>query len=115
MGKRFNKLIFLLEPLGVPGVTPEEVALLSYGDSDGGLWTAFHREEEYKKRTASSAEDNRLIDITHHEIDAAIKGSHLAATDRLTFRSLRAGTRVVRSIFMVHCESHAFRMQTATT
>ena len=94
-GKRFNKLIFLLEPLGVPNATPEEVALLSYGDTDGGLWTAFHREEEYKKGTASSAEDNRLIDITHHEIDAAIKGTRLAATDKITFRNLRVGTRVV--------------------
>jgi hypothetical protein len=94
-GKRFNKLVFLLEPLGVSGATPEEVALLSYGDTDGGIWAAFHREEEYKKGTASSSEDNRLIDITRHEIDAAIKGAHLAATDRLTFRNLHAGTRVV--------------------
>jgi carboxypeptidase family protein/peptidase M1-like protein len=94
-GKRFNKLVFLLEPLGVPNATPEEVGLFSYGDTDGGLWTAFHREEEYKKGTASSSEDNRLIDITHHEIDAAIKGTHLAATDRITFRNLRKGTRVV--------------------
>src|SRR5678816_30974 len=37
-GKRFNKLIFLLEPLGVPNATPEEVALLSYGETDGGIW-----------------------------------------------------------------------------
>jgi hypothetical protein len=94
-GKHFNKLIYLLEPLGVPNATPEEVALLSYGETDGGLWTAFHREEEYKKGTASSSEDNRLIDITHHEIDAAIKGTHLAVTDRITFKNLRAGTRVV--------------------
>jgi len=94
-GKRFNKLVFLLEPLGVPNATPEEVALLSYGETDGGLWTAFHREDEYKKGTACSCEDNRLIDITRHEIDAAIKGTRLAATDRLTFRNLRAGTRVV--------------------
>jgi hypothetical protein len=94
-GKRFNKLIYIIEPLGVPSATPEEVALLSYGETDGGIWVAFHREEEWAKGTASSAEDNRLIDITHHEIDAAIKGTHLAATDRLTFKNLRAGTRVV--------------------
>jgi len=94
-GKRFNKLIYIFEPLGVPNATPEEVALLSYGETDGGIWVAFHREEEWAKGTASSAEDNRLIDITHHEIDAAIKGAHLAATDRLTFKNLRAGTRVV--------------------
>jgi len=94
-GKRFNKLVFLLEPLGAPGATPEEVALFSYGETDGGLWTAFHREQEYKQGTASSSEDRRIIDITHHEIDAAIKGSHLAATDRITFKNLLPGTRVV--------------------
>lgn len=94
-GKRFNKLVFMIEPLGVPRATPEEVALLSYGDSDGGLWTAFHRVDEYRKGTASSSEDHRIIDITRHEIDAAIKGSHLAAIDRITFINLVPGTRVV--------------------
>ena len=94
-GKRFNKLIFLIDPLGVPNATPEEVGLLSYGETDGGIWLAFHREEEFKKGTASSSEDNRLIDITKHEIDAAIKGTTIAATDRLSFRNLRSGTRVV--------------------
>lgn len=94
-GKRFNKLIYIIDPFGVPGATPEEVALMSYGETDGGIWLAFHHEDEFKKGTASSAEDNRLIDITRHEIDAAIKGTNLAATDRLTFRNLKAGTRVV--------------------
>lgn len=94
-GKRFNKLVFVLEPLGVPGAMPEEVALFSYGETDVGLWTTFHREEEFKKGTASSSEDNRLIDITRHEIDATIKGSNLAATDRISFRNLVTGTRVV--------------------
>ena len=94
-GKRYNKLVFQLEPLGVPGARPEEVALLSYGETDGGLWAAFHREEEYKKGTASSSEDRRLIDLTRHQIDGAIKGSHLAATDKITFKNLVAGTRVV--------------------
>ena len=46
-GKRFNKLVYIFEPLGVPSATPEEVALLSYGDTDGGIWVAFHREEEW--------------------------------------------------------------------
>ena len=94
-GKRFNKLVYLVEPFGASFVQPEEVALSSYGETDGGLWTAFHREDEYKQKTASSAEDRRIIDITHHEIDAAIKGTHLAATDRITFKNLLTGTRVV--------------------
>jgi hypothetical protein len=46
-GKRFNKLVFVLDPFGVSGANPEEVALFSYGETDGGMWTAFHREEEY--------------------------------------------------------------------
>ncbi|HEV8204384.1 MAG TPA: carboxypeptidase regulatory-like domain-containing protein [Pyrinomonadaceae bacterium] len=94
-GKRFSKLIYTIDPLGAPFATPEEVSLMSYGDSDGGIWLAFHREDELKKGTASSAEDNRLIDINRHEINATIKGTHLAATDRVTFRNLRGGTRVV--------------------
>jgi hypothetical protein len=94
-GKRFNKLVFFVEPFGVPGANPEEVALLSYGETDGGLWTAFHREDEYKQGTVSSSEDRRIIDITHHQIDAAIKGSHLTASDRITFKNLLPGTRVI--------------------
>jgi Carboxypeptidase regulatory-like domain/Peptidase family M1 domain len=94
-GKRFNKLVFLLDPLGVPGAFPEEVALFSYGESDGGLWTAFHLADEYKRGTAASSEDHRVIDITHHEIDGAIKGAHITATDKITFKNLLAGSRVI--------------------
>jgi hypothetical protein len=94
-GKRFSKLVFLIDPFGLPRAYPEEVGLLSYGESDGGVWTAFHRESEYKNRTASSSEERRLIDIIRHEIDGAIKGAHLTASDRITFKSLAAGTRVV--------------------
>src|SRR5436189_5796731 len=46
-GKRFNKLIFQYDPLGIPDVSPEEIMLSSYGDTDFGVWTAFHRVEEY--------------------------------------------------------------------
>ena len=94
-GSKHGKLIFLLDPLGLPPVSPEEVALLSYGDSDGGIWTAFHLADEYSKGTASSSEDHRLIDITHHEIVGTIKGTRITATDVITFRSLASGTRVI--------------------
>lgn len=94
-GGKHSKLIFLLDPLGLAPVSPEEVALLSYGETDGGFWTAFHLADEYTKGTASSAEDHRLIDITHHEIAGTIKGTHITASDVVTFRSLAAGTRVI--------------------
>jgi hypothetical protein len=98
-GRRFNKLVYLFNPLGIPDVSPEEVLLLSYGEEDGGLWTAFHRPEEYQKKTASSSEDHRLIDITHHEIDGTIKGAHLSATDRFTFRTLTPGRVILLDLY----------------
>jgi hypothetical protein len=94
-GKSHNKLVFVFDPLGIPEVYPEEIALLSYGDSDGGIWTAFHFADEYGRKAATSSEDHRVVDITHHEIDTVIKGAHLAATDIITARSLAAGTRVI--------------------
>ena len=76
-------------------MAPEEVELASYGEGDGGIWTAFHLADEYAKGTASSSEDHRLIDIMHHEIDGTIRGTRITASDVITFRNLAGGTRVV--------------------
>jgi hypothetical protein len=94
-GKRYKKLIFQYDPLGIPSVSPEEVLLSSYGDTDGGAWTAFHRADEIAKGTASSDEDHRIYDITHHELDTVIRGDKLTCTDTLTIRGLDAGARVL--------------------
>jgi Carboxypeptidase regulatory-like domain/Peptidase family M1 domain len=93
-GKRHNKLVFLLDPLGIPAVSPEEVALLSYGETDRGIWTAFHRADEYTRHVASSSENHHLVDLLQHEIDGTIKGAHITASDVITFRSMTS-TRVV--------------------
>lgn len=94
-GKRYNKLVFQYDLLGIPSVSPEEVLLSSYGESDGGDWVAFHRAAEIANGTASSDEDHRIYDITHHQIDAAIRGTKFTATDTVTFRALDAGARVL--------------------
>ena len=94
-GKRYNKLVFQYDSLGIPLVSPEEVLLFSYGDTDGGLWTAFHRAEEYARGTASSDEDHRIYDITHHDIDTVIRGAKLTCTDTVTLRELDSGARVL--------------------
>lgn len=94
-GKRYNKLVFQYDLLGIPSVSPEEVLLSSYGETDGGDWVAFHRAAEYAKGTASSDEDHRIYDITHHQIDAAIRGTKFTATDTVSFRALDAGARVL--------------------
>jgi hypothetical protein len=94
-GKRYNKLVFQYDLLGIPSVSPEEVLLSSYGETDGGDWVAFHLASEYAKDTASSDEDHRIYDITHHRIDAAIRGTKFSATDTVTFRVLDPGARVL--------------------
>jgi Carboxypeptidase regulatory-like domain/Peptidase family M1 domain len=94
-GKRYNKLIFQYDPLGIPSVSPEEVLLQSYGETDFGSWTAFHRADEYAKGTVSSDEDHRIYDITHHNVDTVIRGAKLTCTDTITIRGLDAGARVL--------------------
>jgi hypothetical protein len=94
-GKRFDKLVFQMDPLGIPEVSPEEVRLTSYGDSDWGDWTAFHLSDEYKAGKGNSDEDHRIFDITHHEIRGAIKGTQLSASDTVSFRALIDGSRVL--------------------
>jgi hypothetical protein len=94
-GKRFEKLIYQLDPLGIPEVSPEEVLLASYGETDGGFWTAFHLADEYAKGAGNSDEDHRIFDITRHEIDGAINGTKMTATDTVTLRALQPGARVL--------------------
>lgn len=90
-GKKHEKLVFLMDPLGIPEVSPEEVMLFSYGESDGGVWNAFHFADEYAKGTAASSEDHRLFDIVRHDIDGVIKGTQITATDKVTLRPLVPG------------------------
>lgn len=101
-GKNYNKLIFQIDPLGIAGVTgsffplaPEKVAVASYGASDAGTWTSFYLEDEYRKGTANSNQDNRIMDIQHHAIDGLIKGTRMTVTDTVTIRPLEQSLRVL--------------------
>ena len=87
-GKRYSKLVYQIDPIGINEVSPEEVALVSYGTTDRGIWTSFHLADEYTKGLAKTAEDHRLMDITHHDLDCEIKGTHIEATDTLSFVAL---------------------------
>jgi hypothetical protein len=95
VGKRFEKLVFQVDPLGIPEVSPEEVMLRSFGESDGGIWTAFHLTDGHAAGAANGNEDHRNYDIKRHEIEARIEGTKIVATDRVTLRPLSAGLRVL--------------------
>lgn len=94
-GKKYSKLVYQLDPLGIEEVSPEQVMLLNYSDTDQGIWTAFHLADEYKKGTAKSSTDRRIFDITNHEIDVTVRGTKLYAADKVTLTTRLPGQRVL--------------------
>jgi hypothetical protein len=105
-GKRFSKLVYQIDPLGVVtgfgptgegslGLGPEQVALGSYDDPTWGVWTSFHMAEEYAKHTANSNQNRRLTNILHHDIDATLRGTKLIVSDAITLRAQSSGNRVI--------------------
>jgi hypothetical protein len=94
-GKKNSKLVYQLDPLGIEEVSPEQVALINYSNTNGGIWTAFHLADEYKKGTAKSSEDRRIFDLTNHELDVTLRGTHMFASDKVTMVSRVPGQRVL--------------------
>lgn len=94
-GKKYSKLVFQIDPLGIEEVSPEQVALINYSQESGGIWTAFHLADEYKKGTATSSQDRRVFDLIHHEIDTTVRGTRLLATDKITMTTRVNGQRVL--------------------
>ena len=92
-GDKFGKLVYQVDPVGIPEVYPEEVELLSYGETNGGILTAFHLADEYKKGTANSWQDRRSYDIKNHTMDVTVTGTRLTVTDEMTIEMREAGAR----------------------
>src|SRR4030095_7487445 len=93
-GKSNSKLLYQVDPLGISFVSPEQVMLLNYSESNRGVWTAFHTEGEYKKGTATSSPDRRICDLTKHEIEAVLRGARISAADKVSFVPRVTGQRV---------------------
>jgi hypothetical protein len=94
-GGHFDKLVYIMDPRGIPEVSPEQVALESYSDGAAGIWTAFHLEGEYKNGTANNNQDRRTYDITHHEIEGTIRGTRIVVKDLVTLHALTPKVRVL--------------------
>jgi len=92
-GNRFGKLVYQVDPIGLAEVYPEQVELSSYGESNGGIWTAFHMADEYKKGTATSSVDRRSYDIKNHKIEASVGGTRLSVTDEITLEMREPNAR----------------------
>jgi hypothetical protein len=94
-GRRFNKLVYEVDPLGSSLVSPEQVSLFSYGTTDGGIWAGFYMADAYRTGNTNSSQYKRLSDISHHEIDLTIRGTKITVSDTVTFSATTQGTRVL--------------------
>ena len=94
-GTSNSKLYYQMDPLGIAQVSPEQVMLLNYSEGNRGIWTAFHLQDEYKMGTATSSQDRRIFDLTKHEIDVALKGTRMSASDKATLILRVPGQRVI--------------------
>lgn len=94
-GKKYDNLLYRVDPIGLPVVAPEQVNLINYGESNFDIWVSYHMAEEYKRGTATNNQDRRLFDFTSHNIDVTIKGTRITATDKVTMIALTGSERVV--------------------
>ncbi len=94
-GKKYSKLLYQLDPLGIQDIYPEQVSLRDYDSNSGGLWVAFHLAEEYQKGTATSSADRRIFDLLSHDIDITVKGERIFASDKIKMALKTAGQRVL--------------------
>lgn len=93
-GGRFDRLMYIVDPLSQQITAPEQVSLISFSETEEGIWTAFHLAADYESNSDLNAQDHRLYDITRHEITATIRGTRILAVDRVTLQTL-AGGRVL--------------------
>jgi hypothetical protein len=98
-GKRYSgKMVFVVDKHGVNmgfSLAPEEVALFTYDEGKWGFWAAYHLLDEYKKGTASSAEQNQWFQIDSQNLDVQFeKSGKLAGQATTTFVSQTDGLRV---------------------
>jgi len=94
-GKKYGDFLYWIDPLGVPFVTPEEVALANLSDGNLGIWVASHVKEHYTS-PAVFDENHQIFDLQHHKIEATMKGKRMDAKVESRFKAEADGARVLR-------------------
>ncbi len=96
-GKKYaSKMIFMIDPHGALGVSPEEVELMTWNDTRNGIWAAFHREGEYHDGVANGNEANDSYTIDQQDLDTTLaKNGALSVVAKTSIRSRNKGLAVV--------------------
>src|SRR5580765_1729386 len=99
-GQNYSPVLLAVDPLGVSNLTSrfaffggEEVALVSFDKTNGGLWysSAFARDA-----VRGRGKPIRLLaDATHYDIDTTLQGSGLRGTTIITLTPMADGIRVL--------------------
>jgi hypothetical protein len=96
-GKKYaSKMIFMIDPHGALGVSPEEVELMTWNDTRNGIWTAFHYESEYHDGVANGNEANDSYSIDQQDLDTTLaKNGAISVVAKTSIRSRSKGLAVV--------------------
>jgi len=100
-GRKHADLRFHVRPRGAfPELaTPEEVAVINLDPeaTQEGIWYLSHLGREMNAHTASSDENNRLVQADHYKIDTTIaKNDHFTASTEMQFHAVTGGDRVIK-------------------
>jgi hypothetical protein len=100
-GRKHSDLRFHVRPRGAfPELaTPEEVALINLDPeaTQEGIWYLAHLGREMNAHTASSDENNRIVQADHYKIDTTIaKNDHFTASTEMQFHAVTDGDRVIK-------------------
>ncbi len=100
-GRKHSDLRFYVRPRGAfPGLTtPEEVAVINLDPqaTQEGIWYLSHLGTEISSHTASSDENNRIVQADAYKIDTDIaRNDHVTASTELQFHAVTEGDRVIK-------------------
>lgn len=96
-GKKYDdKLLYVVDPNGAPGASPEQVELVTYGEDKSGMWAAFRLSPEYRRVLGPASVPSSNIHIERQELDTTIESNaNLIGRARTTFVTFSPGMRVV--------------------
>src|ERR1039457_2587762 len=100
-GRKHSDLRFHVRPRGAfPELaTPDEVAVINLDPeaTQEGIWYLSHLGREFNAHSASSDENNRVVQADHYKIDTTIaKNDHFTASTEVQFHAVSDGDRVIK-------------------